>query len=142
MNNKDIQKLFTNLYGVKVDLKTLKQPAPPAVDHAKVFFCRSVAEWRNAYMIQGNLTSKFGIDLSGYDKQLYDSLESIYYSFLGPVKASIITSYVYCPINLEVESFRIVNKHGKYFPIKTIEDLYHFILNCNDNDFLREEDQH
>jgi hypothetical protein len=139
VDQEDIQKLFKSLYGVDVDLKQVKVQAPPAEDHAKLFFIRSIAEWRNAFLVQGSLDSKFGIDLSGYDKQLYDSLESIYYSFLGPIKASIIINYVYCPINLEVESFRIIDKYGKQFPIKTIEDLYYFIINCKDQDFLKEE---
>lgn len=140
IEKEDIQKLFTQLYGVNVDLKTKKVPEPPAVDHTKTFFMRSVMEWRSAHKIKEALLNKYGIDFEGYDTQLFDSLESIYFSFLGPVKSSIITSYVYCPINLEVETFLIRDKNGKEYIIDSVEDLYYFIVHCKDEDFLQDQE--
>lgn len=139
MDSKDIKKLFNTLYGIEVDLKQPKQAQPPAVDHTKAFFMRSIAEWRNAAKVSAKLNDSFGIDLSGYDKQLFDALESIYFSFFGGVKASIILSYVYCPLNLEVEIFKIIDKHEKEYIIKNVEDLYYFIIHCKDENFLQDE---
>lgn len=140
MDTKDIKKLFNTLYGVDVNLKQPKQTAPPTIDYTKQFFIRSITEWRNAAKVSAKLNDSFGIDLSGYDKQLFDSLESIYFSFLGNIKASIILSYVYCPLNLEVELFKIIDKYQKEYIIKNVEDLYYFIIrDCKDENFLQEE---
>ncbi len=138
MESKDIQKLFKTLYGVDVDLKVPKQVTPPAIDYTKQFFLRSVTEWRNAARVSSKLNDSFGIDLSGYDKQLFDALESIYFSFFGPVRASIIISYIYCPLNLEVESFKIIDKYQREYIIDSVEDLYYFVIHCKDENFLEE----
>lgn len=141
VNNKDIQKLFTALYGVGVELQIPKQIAPPAIDHVKNYFVKSITEWRNAYLVQDTLHTKFGIDLNGYDRQLYSALESMMHSFFGPIKGMIIVYYVYCPINLEVEPFKITNKNGKNYSITDAEQLYYFIINTKDQDFIIEEEQ-
>jgi len=141
VNNKDIQKLFTALYGVDIELQLPKQIPPPAVDHVKNYFIRSLTEWRNAYLIQDTLHNKFGLDFNGYDGQLYDALESMVFSFFGPIKGTIIIHFIYCPLNLEVEAFKIADKNGKVFYIANIEQLYNFILSIKDQDFIIEEEQ-
>lgn len=141
ISNEDVQKLFTTLYGISVELKLPKQVLPPAIDHVKEYFVRSVSEWRNAYMVQDTLHIKYGIDLNGYDAKLYDALESMVFSFFGPVRGSIVIHFVYYPLNLEVEAFKIIDKNGRNYLIANAEELYYFIINAKDQDFYQEDQQ-
>lgn len=142
INNGDIKKIFNSLFGVDVDIKTPKIPkqsVAPVIDYPKNYFMRSISEWRNAALIQATLLETYGINLHGYDKQLFDAIESMVYSLFGPVRGSIIISFIYCPLNLEVESFRVVDKTNKQYLLSNSEDLYNLIINCKDEDFLNEE---
>lgn len=139
MEKEQIKKIFDSLYGTEIDIVSSPQPQNKTENFQKSCFIKSIIEWRNAYKIKDTLFKTYGIDVTGYDSLIYDALENLLAASIGVVKATLVMSYIYCPVNIDVEPLKYIDKNQKTYTVKTPEDLYLFISNINEDDFYIDE---
>lgn len=141
MINSKLKKVFTNLLGDGIELTSIDGKINTEEDIGKVIFIEFMEKWKNSWKVRNTLFNKYGIDLEGYDNQLYSALENLLLFALGYVKSHIIMNYIYADINQEVEKFQITDKNGVKYYISNVEELYDFIKKINDSDFMINENE-
>lgn len=142
MINNRIKKVFTNLLGDGVELISSNENVINTTeDVGKSLFIEFIEKWKNSWKVKQTLFNKYGVDFEGYDTQIYSSLENLLIFSLGSVKAGIIINYIYgFELNLGETKFLIKDKNGKDYFISNMDELYEFIMNLKDEDFIGDEE--
>lgn len=140
MINNRIKKVFTNLLGDGVELISSNENIVNTSENiGKSLFIEFIEKWKNAWKVKQTLFNKYGIDVEGYDTQIYSALENLLIFSLGSVKAGIIINYIYgFELNLGETKFLIKDKNGKDYFISNMDELYEFIMNLKDEDFIED----
>lgn len=131
-----IKNIFSQLLGANVSVNSDEENEELL---EKELFVSTIKEWGNAWKQQNTLFNKYGIDLSGYDQLLYGSIEKLITILFGSYKTQVVLTYVYSSLNLEEDSLKITDRHGKEHFITTPEQLFDFLMTISDEDLIRSE---
>lgn len=137
--NKKIKDVFSNILGTEVNVESFGEETVPLSD--KDLFIKIINDWSNAWKKQNELFDKFGIDFSGYDTILYNTIENLIVLKYGEIKYSVIVSFVCSEFNDGDNALMIVDKNKQQYFLKTTLDLYEFIQNMNDEDFIIKDNE-
>lgn len=138
LEEQKISSVFSHLLGITPKLKSADFSDNDTYE--RELFKVSIEEWNLAWRQQTTLFNKYGIDLSGYDNLLYNSLESLINLMYGPAKSQIIAAYVYNKSNTEEDYLKVEKTDGKFYYIKNTDELYDFIHSVKDEDLLINDD--
>ncbi len=130
-----IKEIFSKMLSPKIELNNTEQEFE-GEDIEKEIFVSMIQTWSNAWKQQNTLFNKYGIDFSGYDNLLYNSLEKAVIIMFGHTKAQIINTFVYSSLDLEEDSLKITDKNNISYFISSPEELFDFLLSIDDEDLL------
>lgn len=136
---KQIKNIFSNILGVEVDLEFTNE-SEISLDE-KDLILGALKNWDDGWRAQNELFNKYKIDFGGYDVMLYTAIENMILSKFGGVKYTVIVSYIYNELDEKGEkTLKITDKNGQSYLIKSIEDLYEFVIQMNEDDFLKDKE--